>query len=178
MNNRLTLYQSRYKGIGYSIIFGIFGVLTFLAGIDGQPEALIGSVLCWVGFVASLVKSFNTEPQIVIDENGIADNRKGRFIRWEDIDEIWMGHVYRSHYVLRMKLKNPEKYYQQMPSVERAIWKSEEWLVNGHINVDFVGLNKSTDQVLSHIQQLNQQGLISVVTGQNKRQRNGRNKWQ
>jgi hypothetical protein len=160
--NKLILYQSRKKMIGYSILFALFGVGTFLAAVDGQSEAFIGSIICWIGFVAMIVKSSNTEPQLIIDEIGIKDNRKQRFIAWEDVSEIWVRHTYRSHYALCMNFKNSEKYQQQMSSAERTFWKPDEWMGHGHMNLSFVGLTKSTDDVWYHIQRLKDLGYISA----------------
>lgn len=160
--NQLILFLSKKKLIGYATLFFACGIATLLAGIDGASEAFIGSVICWAGFAGFLAKLSNNTPQIVIGEKGIVDNQRKIFIEWKDVTEIWVRHVYRSHYYICMNFKNPEKYRQQMSSVQRVIWKPDEWAGHGHMNIGFIGLDKSTDDVWFHIHKLKSSGYISA----------------
>jgi hypothetical protein len=161
--NQLKLYNSNYKMIGYLILFGVLGCLTIWVGFDGQPRALIGSLLCWIGFFGIMFKFSDRKIKVIIDEKGINDSRlQYGLIPWEDIEAIWIVR-YRYYEALAIQFRNSEKYLQQMSSFEKTVRKPDQWIGWGHFAVNFIGLNKGIYDVWDHIARLKSTGQISVI---------------
>lgn len=158
MNNRLILYNSKGKLIGYSFLFGSMGGGTFFAGIHDNLALLIISFMCWFSFVIALIKIINNNPRVIIDEKGITDFRgKYGLIPWEDIEAIWCTRYDPDRY-LCLSFKRPENYVQAISATQktdRYYWGDFRFHV-GSLNTDF-------EDVWYHIHRLKSSGKISVM---------------
>ena len=142
-SNRLELYYGTYAtvmlGIVIPIISGTIGILIIylaiysvyhissaLVWLSIQCGASFGGYFCLLSLF-SLLRSrslFAKEPQIIINAQGITDNRNWKIfaIPWSAIQEISFPHcreLARRKHVLRINFSNPQQYRSRMPFIRK-----------------------------------------------------------
>lgn len=163
------VYNARWKQVGYLLSFLALGGLFFWVGVLGYPLSFLGSAFFGLGFLLTIPKLFDSSPQIIIDSEGIKDYRRQYWpnsvtIPWKDIESIRLlrrvsGRYGRRTYIVGIKFKNPQHYYQQKAPIHR--W-SQKLDPAADYEIGGTGLTASGIDVFSYISAQQQAGRISV----------------
>lgn len=139
-NNRLEFYYSKETKVAVGCIMpillgglggcGIWGL--WVEGNADLPGNKLGELLMTLMFWLFLLllrltipKVFAKEPKIIVDEEGVTDNRgwKALTIPWDDINEISFPiRVYHTDrdYALHIRFNDPQKYHSKIPLLPRV----------------------------------------------------------
>jgi len=130
-------------GMGY--------LCTTLPDMLARVVGWIGIGFFGLGVIAFPVRFFRSEPQIVINEEGIDDRRlKIGVIRWADIRSLSIRSL-NSVKFLCIELVEPEKYLARLPRWKRSLGWTNEILGFPAMTIGFTGLSPGIAQVWEYI---------------------------
>lgn len=164
MGNEFVVYQSKVKQIGLSLL-GIMMVIAslavFFAGLADKQYVmiLIGGIsfaffgFCEIAIVKQVIKG---KKVVVLTSEGFYDyssalSTKGRMISWSDVSRIEDTNMVGQEFV-SVFLKEPEKFLEQLSSMQRTAVKANIKLGFGEINITLQSAKRCTnDQLIAQM---------------------------
>ena len=134
----------------YSVFESTFRtqIIPFVVGTVGIFGFLIFGGMTLV-FISRL---FYTEPQVIINLEGIEDKRlRTGLIKWNEIDAVMLAEANRAQW-LTVVLDSPEKYYLRLPKFELFLRKINYQQGNNSLRIRFADLDKPINEVWEFIE--------------------------
>ena len=150
-------------------IFYFFG--EWLGFVDDMPTLLgifynIGRVLApiifpimiWISILA-IKDIWNNEPYLIIREDGLIQNMakyQSGLIRWEDIENIKIIPILEETCIIRIFLRNPEKYISDPRMLERLKKRRARNINESELTITTSDFAEEARQVIDHIERFYQ----------------------
>jgi hypothetical protein len=144
---KLIIKNSRWK---YVLL--LIGCIGFVATgiwivVNGESFGWVPILFFGSGIPVAIWQISDSRPRLIIDEHGVLDRTLGvGRIAWSDIEAAYVRSISGNDFIC-LELKNPEKYWQKLSKVKRAMAAANRGLGFTDFNLNLSGVDASTHEV-------------------------------
>ena len=148
---RIEIYASKSKQIKLlllSILMLVVSLFAAIIGISSMRQGgfsmiaifgLIGVLFFGAGFILSIIRLCNSDPVVIIDQDGFIENTSlasvnDEKISWSQVERIENLFIGKESYV-SIFLKDTDRFMSQLPAAKSKVVKTNMDLGYGHINI-------------------------------------------
>ncbi len=143
-----------FKAIGVSFL--LVAASAFVVVIRPNwfvaAAAVTGFILFGAMTIAFILRLFYTEPQVIINLEGIEDKRLNTgLISWSEISAVSMEASSQAQYLILI-LNSPDEYHQKLPKLELLLRRANGQAGTNKFRIRFTDLDKPIEEAWGFIE--------------------------